>query len=261
MKVNTVVTSLLFLPVIAIAQEKEVQDMSDPLAVYTQAGAGYTDKGLNFKVGRAYDTGSDTTAAMHLIEVKGLLGDTLGWSDSFIVDNSIDSLRYRHFSVNLENGRGSQIDVNYFFDPNAISQEHGDASWSFIQALPKMGPVNIYPLAGVGVAFGKDNLKEDGSFDDGFGYQGGYGLIGLYGKVAITDKFWLNYNPFYVHTLFGDDVYKDNAYGIAESGTLLHEFVVSYQFTPTFNVRYFANWNSNLDIGDGDHRIEFNYQL
>lgn len=29
------------------AQESEVQDMSDPLAVYTQAGFGYTDKGLN----------------------------------------------------------------------------------------------------------------------------------------------------------------------------------------------------------------------
>ena len=36
--------------------KEELQDMSDPLAVYTQAGLGYTDKGLNLKVGKAYDS-------------------------------------------------------------------------------------------------------------------------------------------------------------------------------------------------------------
>ena len=30
------------------AEQKEVQDMSDPLAVYTQVGVGATNKGLNF---------------------------------------------------------------------------------------------------------------------------------------------------------------------------------------------------------------------
>ena len=31
------------------AEQKEVQDMSDPLAVYTQVGVGVTNKGLNFQ--------------------------------------------------------------------------------------------------------------------------------------------------------------------------------------------------------------------
>ncbi|MGR5543305.1 hypothetical protein ACPV5V_32610, partial [Vibrio campbellii] len=31
--------------------DEELQDMSDPLAVYTLAGIGFTDKGLNLKVG------------------------------------------------------------------------------------------------------------------------------------------------------------------------------------------------------------------
>ena len=31
----------------ALAEQKEVQDMSDPLAVYTQVGAGATNKGIN----------------------------------------------------------------------------------------------------------------------------------------------------------------------------------------------------------------------
>lgn len=40
----------------ALAETQDVQDMSDPLSVYTQAGLGYTDKGLNLKIGQAYDT-------------------------------------------------------------------------------------------------------------------------------------------------------------------------------------------------------------
>jgi D-serine dehydratase len=55
------------------AGQKEVQDMSDPLAVYTQVGVGATNKGLNFKVGQAYDTGIATTAGMNVIEVKAYM--------------------------------------------------------------------------------------------------------------------------------------------------------------------------------------------
>ena len=52
--------------------EKEVQDMSDPLAVYTQAGMGLTDKGINIKVGQTYNSGDPEVMAMNVIEVKGI---------------------------------------------------------------------------------------------------------------------------------------------------------------------------------------------
>jgi len=65
--VSTILVGMSFM---AFAED-DVQDMSDPLAVYTQVGAGYTDKGINLKVGQAYDTGSDLTAGMNVIEVKG----------------------------------------------------------------------------------------------------------------------------------------------------------------------------------------------
>ena len=71
----------------------------------------------------------------------------------------------------------------------------------------------------------------------------------------------LNYNPFYLSTLSGSNNYKDNAYGIGNDSILLHEFAASYQINPRLNIRYFANWNENVDFSDGDHRIEFNYQL
>lgn len=243
------------------AEEKEVQDMSDPLAIYTQVGAGATDKGINLKVGQSYDTGSETTAAMNIIEVKGILGEALGWISDDRTSDSIDSFRFRNFTTDLTNGRATQIDMNYSLNPNLVSQERADISYSLIQALPKYGVLNLYPLAGVGTSIGDDALEDDGSIDSGYSIMGVYGLIGMYSKVAITDKLWLNYNPFWLTTIGGSDTYKDNYYGVDENNLLTHEFAVSYQFTPRFNLRYFANWNENLDFFDGDHRIEFNYQL
>ena len=54
---------------------------------------------------------------------------------------------------------------------------------------------------------------------------------------------------------------KINAYGEGNDNVFLHEFAVNYQINPRMNVRYFANWNENLDFSDGSHRIEINYQL
>ena len=78
------------------AEEREVQDMSDPLAVYTQVGAGATNYGINLKVGQAYDTGDPKTIAMNVLELKGLLGEALGWSGGSQRDNRLDGLRFRN---------------------------------------------------------------------------------------------------------------------------------------------------------------------
>ncbi len=247
--------------VVAQEPQSDVQDMSDPLAVYTQAGVGYTDKGINLKVGQTYDTKDPLTAAMNIIEVKGALGDAFGWRGQNTTNNSIDSFRFRNFGANLQTGLANQLDINYTLKPNLVAEESADISYSFIQALPKMGPVNLYPLAGAGVSIGNNALEDDGTTDSGYSIMGTYGLIGMYGKLQLTDKIWLNYNPFWLTTISGSDTYKDNYYGRGDSHLLTHEFAASYQITPRFNVRYFANWNTNVDFLDGDHRIEFNYQI
>lgn len=255
--------ALLCISTSSIAEES-VQDMSDPLAVYTQAGAGYSDKGLNLKVGQTYDTGSDTTMGMNVLEVKGIAGEAIGFRDSSNpkfsgVDDSIDSIRFRNFSVDLTNGRGAQVDVNYNFD-----SQQGSASYSFIQALPKFGPVNLYPLAGAGLAAG-DPLNDparagEDQLQDRFDIHGTFYVLGMYAKVEITDKIWLNYNPMYMGTISGSNVYKNT--GFAGSDALMaHEFALSYQINPRLNLRYFANWNQKVNFDDGDHRIEFNYQF
>ncbi|PSW17646.1 hypothetical protein C9I98_19210 [Photobacterium sanctipauli] len=234
--------------------DDDIQDMSDPLAVFTQVGAGYTDKGLNIKLGQTYDTGNPTTAGMNVLELKGAMGDTLGWRDE--ANDSIDSIRFRNFGVDLTNGRGNQIDVNYDFNTEA-----GSISYSFIQALPAFGPIQLFPLGGVGAAFGNNVTGDDGETISGYSMPGTFAVIGTYGKFTINDKIWLNYNPMWMTTLSGSDSYKNNAYGENNANILAHEFAASYQFNPRFNVRYFANWTEYTDFKDGDHRIEFNYQI
>jgi len=255
---------LLSLPSFAEQQtEKDVQDMSDPLAVYTQAGFGYTDKGLNIKVGQTYDTGSDVTMGMNIIEVKGIAGDAIGWHGESRDgnDDSIDSLRFRNFGVDMTNGRGSQLDVNLAFTDTTGAQ--GTASYSFIQALPKMGPVQFFPLAGLGLAFGEsfDAARQDAAqAQDRWDLHGTFFVAGLYSKVVVTENIWLNYNPMYMGTVSGSTTFQD-AYMQGSDTVLLHEVAASYQITPRANVRYFANWSENTNFADGDHRVEFNYQF
>ncbi len=62
-------------------QDEELQDMSDPLAVFTQGGISITNRGINLKIGKTYDTGNPNTAAMNILEIKGIYSDTLGWED------------------------------------------------------------------------------------------------------------------------------------------------------------------------------------
>ncbi len=252
-------TVLIGISVSVLAEE--AQDMSDPLAVYTQVGAGYTDKGLNLKVGQAYDTGSELTSGMNIIEVKGIFGDVFGWRSKDKLDNSADSFRFRNFSVTLENARAKQLDVNYSLNPSLVAEETADISYSLIQALPPYGDISLYPLAGIGVSVGKNSLEDDGTIDSGYSLMGLYGLIGMYSKYQLTDKIWLNYNPFWLSTISGSDNYTDNYYGEATSHILTHEFAFSFQVTPRFNLRYFANWTEYIDFMDGDHRLEINYQL
>ncbi len=236
-------------------QDDQVQDMSDPLAVYTQGGLGITDKGFNIKVGQAYDSGKANTMAMNVMEMKGVGGDLLGIRDNDEalyqnVDDSIDSFRLRNFQVNTKNGLGKQLDVSYNVDNETL-----DASYSLMQALPKLGFVTFYPLAGVGVT-----AKNDLDGGDGYDIPGTFTVVGMYSKIEITDKIWLNYNPMYLHTLSGSNDYKDEYYA-GQNNILTHEFAASYQINKRLNVRYFANWNEHVSFGDGDHRIEVNYQF
>lgn len=217
------------------ANAEDVQDMSDPLAVYTQTGLGWTQNGFNLKLGQAYDTGTPETMAQHILELKGFMG-SIGTNEN--ADDSVDSLRYRHFNVNMTSGRGSQIDLDWNFDADV-----GSASYSMIQALPAFGPVQLYPLGGLGITI-QDK--------QGYSVPASFGLIGMYGKIELTDKIWMNYNPMYTSQLGGDDSF-DSAFGF------MNEAAISYQLTPTKNVRAFWNWG---EVYTGtDFRIEMNFQF
>ncbi len=238
----------------------ELQDMSDPLAVYSMAGLGYTDRGFNFKLGQSYDSGNAEIMAMNVLEVKGFLGESLGFSQTVEPDNSIDYIRFRNFIVNTSNGRGKQIDLNI-----DVERENLNLSYSLIQALPKWGVIQLYPLAGVGVSIQNNAIgrieNDEPIIESGYTMEGFYTVVGMYTKIEVTDEIWLNYNPMYINTLSGSDYYKDNAYGASNSNMLLHEISVNYQFSPRANIRYFANYSDEVNFKDGEHRIEVNYQF
>ena len=243
-------------------KDDDVQDMSDPLAVYTQVGAGYSNKGLNIKIGRTYDTGKKNVVGMNLLEIKGIMGDDLGWAKSSQKDNSIDSFRLRNFVVNQATGRNFQLDINYNVDGvPGVAKQTADVSYSILQRLPQWGPIQFFPLAGLGASVGEDAIEHDGDIDGCFSMMGVYGIVGMYSQLNITKKLWLNYNPMWMTTIAGDKNYEDNYYGEGNSHMYMNEFAVNYQITPRFNVRYYVNWNHDVNFIDGDQRIEFNYQI
>ena len=238
---------------------KKVQDMSDPLAVYTQVGLGYTDRGFNIKIGKAYDSGKPATMAMNVIEIQGALGDAVGFRDT--ATNKIDSIRFRNFSINTKNGLGNQVDISY----NQNSKT-GSASYALIQALPKFSIIQLYPLAGLGVSIA-NNVDQnstgwaDANSPSGLSIPGVFATVGMYSRVMITKKIWFNYNPIWMTSLAGSDNYIKNTYAKGKSSVFTHEVALSYQISPVFNVRYFANWSNLVEFQDGGQRIEFNYQL
>lgn len=241
-------------------KDDSLADMSDPLAVFSMTGFGVTNRGINLKLAKSYDTGSPDKMAMNIIEIKGILSDTLGWEDfstnpSKDATDSVDSIRVRNFSVNPTTGSGAQIDLSYDF--NSAS---GGLSYSILQALPAMGRFNLFPLAGAGVAFANNALQDDGTIASGYSIPGTFATVGMYAKFTVTDKIWLNYNPIWNATLSGSDLYTEHGFA-GHSSILLHEAIISYQINPRTNIRYFANWNQYLDFADGDHRIEINYQF
>ncbi len=240
--------------------QDEVADMSDPLAVYSQIGSGITDRGINIKYGQAYDTGNEQTAALNILEVKGIFGGAIGWSDTVEPDNSIDSVRFRNFQVNVPALRATQFDANY-----DVQREELDVSYSLVQALPTLGPLSFYPWLGGGVAIQNNAVDsiDNGTIvvDPGFSIPGVYGVAGMFVQWTISEKVWMNYNPTYLTSLAGSEYYLDNAYGIGNSDILLHELVLSYQLSSRSNLRYFANFSDEVSYTDGEHKIEFNYQF
>ena len=241
-----------------IAQESdadELKDMSDPLAVYTRVGLGITNRGFNIKVGLEKKGADADKSIMNVFEIKGIGGDAVGWDGPYVRSNSVDSLRFRNFSVSKTSGRGTQIDISYNWH-----SESGALSYSLLQGLPKWKNFNIYPLAGLGIAYAKDALQGDGTINSGFSIPGALVVVGMFAKYTVSDHIWLNYNPFWSTGLTGTDIFMDHGFE-GHSSVLTHETTVSYKLTPRSNVRYFANWSQYIDFKDGEHRIEYNYQF
>lgn len=260
MKLQTALLGFLTVPLFstaAFAKEQEVQDMSDPLAVYTQVGGSYGTNGINFKLGKTLDTGSPTDMSMILFEVKSMLGEHTKDEGSSamnpdMANDGISELRFRKFDVDMTNGRGISMDVIHNFDSNS-----GTASIGMIQALPKVGFWQAFPIIAAGVQYNDGSMHAADGESTGLHSDFAFASFTLYNKFQLTDTIWANYNPVYTQAIFGDQLYTDNLRG---SDGLTHEFVLSWQMTPKQNFRLWYNTTQN-NFSDGDFRLEYNQQF
>lgn len=228
MKLATMLIAAVMLP--AFANESEVVDLSDPMAVYTSIGASYGTEGANLKMGLAYDTGKDSTIGMHILELKNL-----------IEPDSDASFRYRHFGVDLMNGRGTQIDVNHNLELGM-----GTASYGLMQMVPITSNFAIYPVLAAGVHF---DINSDKAQDDGINLPGAFVSLTAYSKFTINENWWLNYNPTFIYGIAGQLNGED---------ALVHEFVVSRKIGTDKSIRLFHNIANNDSFNQGETRLEFN---
>lgn len=237
-------------PALASKISDTLQDMSDPMAVFSQFGAGYGDKGINLMLGHAYDPGVKNRKAMHIFEIKGIAGDAVGWRGDN--NNSVSEFRYRHFEVSMKTGTGTNIDLNYNLDSGI-----GTGTYGIIQALPQIGRFQAYPMLAVGATVidlnkTNDRIETENGSIGGHHLLGFYGLAGMYSRYNITDNLWLNYNPMSLIGATGE---------LSGEAVFMHEGAISYQLTSRSNIRYFANWSDNVNYRNGDHRIMYTYQI
>ncbi|GIU29499.1 hypothetical protein L2719_15540 [Shewanella schlegeliana] len=255
--VAVAVATPLSISSIAFAEENEIQDMSDPLAVYTQLGASYGTNGINFKLGKTLDTGSATDMSMFLFEVKGLYGEHMKHQGASALapenaNNGVSELRFRKFDVDMTTGRGISMDVIHNFNANS-----GTASVGMIQALPKVGVWQAFPIIAAGVEYNDGSKRSDTNEASGLHSDFVFASFTLYNKFLLTDTIWANYNPIYTQAIFGNEHYTENLKG---SNGLTHEFILSWQMTPTQNFRLWYNASQN-QFADGDFRLEYNQQF
>ncbi|WP_051303040.1 hypothetical protein [Psychromonas aquimarina] len=212
------------------AQPEEVADMSDPTAVYSSAGIGYSNKGANIKFGLQLPSKAENSAHMITVDVK----------------EGGDIIRGRYFNVNLKTGFAGSIDANY--DTNT---ETAHVSFGALQTIPLSEKLTIYPGLYAGVMIG-DDVDEFGKVN-GVSISAMTATAQMYSKYNITDKLWINLNPAYTTSLYG-----------VETGVFDLETAVSYQITPRFNARLFHNnnmkvGNYNEELYESITRLEFNY--
>ena len=263
---SAVALTSLAVTAVAAEAEKDAKDMSDPMAIYTSGGISYGTNGLNLKMMKTLDTGSPTKLSALIVEAKDMDfaddGDTRHGTER---SSGVSNLRLRLFNVDMTTGRGLSYDIIQNLDntgdqarnvnPDSdVLNKMGMASIGMMQALPKVGFWQAYPIVGAGLWYGEDA-------DEGIDTSGVSLNFTMYNKFTVTDKIWLNWNLTYMHGIFGSDNFKGSMNSADDS--LSHEIIASYQIDPRNNLRlwYNASQKQFNDDNTGETRLEFNHQF
>ncbi|MCF4176859.1 oligogalacturonate-specific porin KdgM family protein [Vibrio sp. McD22-P3] len=253
MKIKTTfsVLSLALLATSTLAAENQVASVS--------AGIGFDNYGASLKM--QYEKNSESNVTKGIMELKGIAGSSIGWSNSNERDDSIDSFRARFFSNNASSGIGGYLDTNY-----DVEKEAANVSGN-ISFLYKYHKLEVLPYAGLGLSIvnGELPLEENGyPVDDdhvtGYTMPGSFGQVGIYFSYDITDKLNFTYNPEYRTTLGGSESYVNN-YFDGDSYQFYNEVRLGYRINQQWDMKYHIEWYSNQSDVDAINGVEINYHF
>ncbi|GEM81316.1 hypothetical protein [Vibrio superstes] len=254
MKLNATTTAIL---IASLASTSALAASNEDTSSVT-AGIGFDNYGASVKV--QIDDQTEAHQTKGILEVKGIAGDSLGWSGSNERDDSIDSVRARYFNTDKASNFGSYVDTEYDVEQEKLDLS-ANITWRY-----QFNRLEILPYAGVGLTIlnGEIPLEEHGiAADDhvtGYTLPGTYGQIGAYAKVNILDNLDFMYNPEWRSTLGGAAAYT-NGYYNGDDTQFTNEIRLTYRITTNFDVQYHEEWDSEQDYSDATRGFEFNYKF
>ncbi|GAB7220368.1 hypothetical protein [Vibrio comitans] len=220
-------------------------DATDTSSIAT--GIGFDNYGMSLKL--QYDTDSQQSQSKSIVDIKGIAGDSLGWSGSSQRDDSIDSVRARYFSTNHASNFGQYVDANYDVEIQTLNVS-GNVTYLYQQ-----GPFEVMPYAGAGLTI------QNGAYGvAGYELPGSFVQVGVYAKLSIIEGLTFTYNPEFRSTLGGSDDYVDHHY-TGDSTVFNNEVRLAYQITSQWDVQYHGEWNSHQDYADATRGVEVNYHF
>ncbi|MCG9627426.1 hypothetical protein L1D34_21570 [Vibrio mediterranei] len=228
------------------------------VAAETAAGIGLDNQGANLKL--QYEASSTSSLTKGIVELKGIAGDSLGWSGTEQRDNSIDSVRARLFSNSKTSGLGFYMDANYDVERESADLS-ANMSWHY-----QYQKLEVLPYVGMGLTLvnGQLPLEEYGyPIDDhvtGYTLPGSYGQVGAYLSYHLLDNLTFTYNPEYRATLGGAASYV-NAYYEGDSSQFHNEVRLSYAINKQWDVQYHSEWYAGDKSSDVVQGLEFNYHF
>ncbi len=195
-------------------------DMSDPMAIYTNAGLSFGTGGIDMKLGLQIPSDGGFSN-MIILEGKGAFRK--GESEEFA------SYRGRYFAGQQEGSLRFAVDVNYNAEADVALYNTG-----VFYTQPISSNLTIYPGMMVGKA------TNGGTVAPGTEESTTIMTAMFYSRYTLSDKTWLTVNPTYTH-------YREE-FGDVGRNNFSMEMGIGYQLNKKTNVRLWGGTDNEMKL-------------